>query len=80
MECKKCKLKYVGTAETDLNLRINNHRNNVLKLNAVSADRHFAQRNLDSNTDTKFTIIEKFQNTKLSKENDTELLKKRENF
>ena len=32
------------------------------------------------NTDAKLTIIEKLQNTKLSKESNTELLKIRENF
>ena len=56
MECKKCKLQYVGKAERELSLRINNHPNNVLKLIAVPADRHFALRDHDSNTDTKFTI------------------------
>ena len=44
MECTKCKLQYVGKAEMELNLRINNHRKDVLKLNALPADRHFAQR------------------------------------
>ena len=74
MECTKCKLQYVGKAETELNLGINKLRKDVLKLNAIPADRHFAQRDHDFNTDTKFTIIEKFQNTKLSKESITELL------
>ena len=41
-------------------------------------DQH-SQRERDFNTDSKFTIIEKLQNTKLSKESITELLKKREN-
>ena len=49
MECTKCKLQYVGKAETELNLRINNHCKDVLKLNAIPADRHFAQRNSDFN-------------------------------
>ena len=80
MECTKCKLQYVGKAETELNLRINNHHKDVLKLNAIPADRHFAQRDHNFNTDLKFTIIEKLQITKLSKESITELLKKRENF
>ena len=42
----------------------------------IPADRHFAQREHDFNTDAKVTIIEKLQNTKLSKESITELLKK----
>ena len=49
MECTKCKLQYVGKAETELNLRINNHCKDVLKLNATPADRQFAQRDHDFN-------------------------------
>ena len=80
MECTKCKIQYVGKAETELNLGINNHHKNVLNLNAIPADQHFAQRDHDFNTDAKFTIIEKLQNTRLNKESITELLKNRENF
>ena len=80
MECTKCKLQYVSKAETELNLRINNHRKDVLKLIAIPTDRHFAQRDHDFNTDAKFTVIEKLQNTKLSKESIMELIKKHENF
>ena len=80
MECTKCKSQYVGKAETELNLRIYNYRKNVLKLNAVPADQHSAQRDHDFNNDAKFTTIERLQNTKLSKESITELPKKRESF
>ena len=38
MKCTKCKLQYVDKSETELNLRISNHRKDVLKLNAISAD------------------------------------------
>ena len=74
----KCKLQYSGKVETELILRINNHRKDVLKLNAIPADGRFAQRDHGFNTDAKFTIIEQLQNTKLSKGSITELLKKRE--
>ena len=67
-------MQYVGKVETELSLRINNHRKDVLKSNAIPADRHFAQRDHDFNSDAKFTIIKKLQNTKLSKENIRELL------
>ena len=39
MECTKCKLQYVVKVETELNLRINNHRKDVLKLNAIPEKR-----------------------------------------
>ena len=51
----------------------------ILKLNAIPADRYFAQRDHDFNTDEKFTIIEELQHTKLDKDSITELLKKRQN-
>ena len=38
MKCTKCILQYDGKTETELNLRINNHRKDVLKLNAIPAD------------------------------------------
>ena len=38
IECTNCKLQYVGKAETELILRINNHSKDVLKLNAIPAD------------------------------------------
>ena len=80
MECTKCKLQSLGKAKTELNLRINNRRKDVLKLNAIPVDRHFGQRDNDFNTDAKFTIIQKLQNTRLSKESITKLLKKHGNF
>ena len=80
VECMKWNLQYVGKAETELNQRINNHRKDNLKLNAIPADQHFAERDHDLNTDTEFTIIEKPQNTKLSKESITELLKSMRTF
>ena len=78
MKCTKCILQYDGKTETELNLRINNHRKDVLKLNAIPADWHFAQRDHDFNIVAKFTIIEQLQNTTLSRESITEILKKRE--
>ena len=50
MECTICKLQYVGKAETELNLRTNNHCKDILKLNSFPADRHFAQKDHDCNS------------------------------
>ena len=58
MECIKCKLQCADKAETDLNVRINNHRKDVLELNVIPADQPFAQKDHDFNTDAKFTIIQ----------------------
>ena len=70
----------VRLAETELKLRIKDHRIDVLKLNTIPAFRHVAQRDHDFDTDAKFTTIEQLQNAKLSKESITEIHKKRENF
>ena len=55
-------------------MRIINHRKDVLKLNAIPTDRHFAQRDHDFSSDAKSTIIKKLQNINLSKENIRQLL------
>ena len=73
MKCANCKLQYVGKSETELNLRINNHRREVLKLNTIPADQNF-----DFNTDAMLIIIEQLQNPRLSKESITELLNRHE--
>ena len=70
----------VRLAETELKLRIKDHRKDVLKLNTIPAFRHVAQRDHDFDTHAKFTTIEQLQNAKLSKESITEIHKKRENF
>ena len=65
----------VRLAETELKLRIKDHRKDVLKLNTIPAFRHVAQRDHDFDTDAKFTTIEQLQNAKLSKESITEIHK-----
>ena len=40
-ECKKCHIHYVDKAETVLNLRLNNHRQDVYKADGIPASRHF---------------------------------------
>ena len=40
-ECKKCHIHYVDKAETVLNLRLNNHGQDVYKADGIPASRHF---------------------------------------
>ena len=77
MECIKCKLQYVGKTKTEFNLWLNNHHKDVLKLDAIPADRHFDLK--EHNTHAKFTIIEQLKNINLSKKSITDNLK-HENF
>ena len=46
LECKKCHIQYVGKAETDFNLRLNNHRKDVYKADAIIASCHFAMKTI----------------------------------
>ena len=42
LECTKCKIQYVGKAETEFNIRLNNHRKYVWKPDAIPASSHFS--------------------------------------
>ena len=44
MSCSKCKLQYVGKANTELNLQINKYWKDILKSNAILAVRHLAHK------------------------------------
>ena len=80
LECTKCKLQYVGKCETTFNLRLNNHRKDVKRKDSIQASQHFNQHNHEFNTDAKFTLIDKIQNTNTSREIISTRLKQREDF
>jgi len=80
LECIKCKKQYVGKAETPFNIRLNNHRKDVSKPNAIPACKHFAQNNHIFKEHARFTLIEQLNYTNISKETITSRLKERENF
>ena len=72
MECTKCKSQYVGKAETELYLRINNYR----KCNSSKST--FRTKRSQFQNWRKFSIIEQLQNAKLSKDNMIKMKKKRQ--
>ena len=81
MDCSKCHKQYAGKAQTAFNLRLNNHRKDVRRINAIRADRHFNCPNHDFNRDAKFTVIEELKNTDtFDKEKVKYILEKREDF
>ena len=57
LECTKCKIQYVGKAETEFNIRLNNHRKDVWKPDAIPASHHFSGKNHNFNTHAKFILI-----------------------
>ena len=80
MECILCSKQYVGKAETAFNIRLNNHRKDVKKANAILACKHFQSPNHNFNQHAKFTIIDKLTNTNKPKEILRQRLIERENF
>ena len=61
MDCSKCHKQYVGKAQTAFNLRLNNHRKDVRRTDAIRADRHFNCPDHEFNRDAKFTVIEELK-------------------
>ena len=62
MESTKYKPQYVGKAEPEFIRRRNNHCKDVLKLDAIPEDRHFAQKYHNFKSHAKFTISEQLKN------------------
>ena len=80
MECILCNKQYVGKVETSFNIRLNNHRKNVKKVDAIMACKHFQQESHNFNKHSKCTILVKLTNTSKSKETLAQRLNERENF
>ena len=80
MECTLCKLQYVGKSERPFNIRINNHRKDITKHDAIPVCKHFNNPSHNFNTHAKFTIIEQLRTLNETKEELTLRLRKRENF
>ena len=69
-----------GKSETSSNIRLNNHRKNVKKPDAILACIYFQERNYVFNKHAKFIIIDKLTNTTKSKDILRQRLIERENF
>ena len=82
MECKKCKIQYIGKSETTFNLRLNNHRSDAYNPNShtIPACKHFSDNTHDFNRDARFTIIEQIKDATKTSEQKHIILLKRENF
>ena len=79
LECTKYKIQYVGKAETEFNIRLNNHRKDVWKPDAIPASRHFSDKNHNFNTHAKFILTEQIHHVDIDTEKSKERLKQREN-
>ena len=80
LECRICRIKYVGKSDTEFNIRLNNHCKNVNRQNTSQANQHFKLTNHNFNQHARFTLNEQLDNMKIDKELATLRLKKHEYF
>ena len=80
MEYILCNKQYVRKAGTSFNIRLNNHRKDVKKVEAIMACNHFQQESYSFNKHAKITITDQLTNTSKSKETLTQRHIERENF
>ena len=80
MECRICRIQYIGKSETEFNIRLNNHRKDVNRQNAPQADQHLKLLNHNFSQHARFTLIEQLDNLRIDKDLATLRLKKREGF
>ncbi|XP_065051445.1 uncharacterized protein LOC135681083 [Rhopilema esculentum] len=80
LECIKCGLQYIGKSETQVNLRINNHRKDSSKSASIPVCQHFNNTSHNFNNDAKFIIIEQLKSLEGDKELLRSRLQRREDF
>ena len=80
LECTKCKIQYVGKSETEFNIRLNNHREDLWIPDAILASRHFSDKDNSFNTHAIFILIEQIRHIDIDKGKNKERLKQRQNF
>ena len=80
MECRICRIQYIGKSETEFNIRLNNNHKDFHRQNAPQADQHFKLPNHKFSQHARFTLIEQLDNMRIDKDLATHRLKKSENF
>ena len=83
IECKTCKLQYVGKSEIGFNLRLNNHRNHIKKgVSSCELTEHFLHnpRTHNFDNDAIITITEQIKQNDMAIERKKEILRTREIF
>ena len=58
MECILYNKQYVGKTETNFNIRLNNHREDAKKVDAIMACKQFQQESHHFNKHAKFSIMD----------------------
>ena len=80
--CTRCSNKpYVGKCEEQgINRRINTHRSDAKKADSIPVDKHFLQPGHDFDQDFRLIVIEKIDNSNMTKEQIRKTLLRREDF
>ena len=79
LECKQCKLQYIGKSEWQFNIRLNNYRSHIKNLEIeklLPVEKHFLLPNHDFERDAVYTLIEKIEHTE--RDDARAILEKRE--
>ena len=80
MECINCKKQYVGKSEWPFNIRLNNHRKDLKRIDAIPEIHHFSETGHKFEHDAKFTIIKQIRNLNKEKQEKRKILENREDF
>ena len=80
LECSICQKQYVGKSEWPMNIRLNKHRNDVFRNDAIHVCQHFNQHGHNFNRDAKITIIEELKKKDQPITTMRKILEQREDF
>ena len=80
MECRICRIQYIGKSETEFNIKLNNHSKDVNRQNPPQVDQHLNLPNHKFNQDARFTLIEQLDNMRIDKDLATLLDRNTKNF
>ena len=80
LECIRCRKQYVGKSEWTMNIRINKHRNDVTREDAILVCRHFNECDHTFKDHARFKIIEQLNDQRKSLSTMRRTLEDREDF
>ena len=80
LECILCRIQYIGKSEWAMNIRINKHRNDVFREEAIHVCQHFKQVTHNFNRHAKITIIEELKQQNKGLTQMRAILEEREDF
>ena len=79
LQCRICKLQYVGKSEIPFNIPLNNHRKDTKSQASILACKHFSEQNHKYQQHAEFNLIEQIKKQTITEETRA-LLTRRGNF